>query len=116
MKSKCHSQHVHAFRPHEPIFQQAPHEPIFQQAQYVYPTELILKLSPLEHYRQFWGISCLIQNRHADIHQRDKDGYDSIERYLKVLEEISEDYDENLQEYRPVTNAINLELQKNKVH
>ena len=55
-------------------------------------------------------------NRHANIHQRDKDGYNPIERYLKVLEEISKNYDEYLQEYRPVTAVINLELQKNKVH
>ena len=59
------------------------------------------QLSPLDWFSAIWpgklasgGIRWLIQNRHANIHQKDQNGYDPIDRSLKAFEEIRDKYDQ----------------------
>ena len=58
------------------------------------------QISPLDYalvFSYFWGIRWLIQNRHANIHQKDQNGYDSIGRSLKAFEEFCDKYDQFLE-------------------
>ena len=58
------------------------------------------QISPLDYvlfFCYFLGIRWLIQNRHANIHQKDQNGYDSIGRSLKAFEEICDKYDQFLE-------------------
>ena len=66
------------------------------------------KLSPLDYaliYCCFCGIRWLIQSRHGNIHQKDQDGYDPIDKDIKAFEEICERHDKFLEQCSSVTDA-----------
>ena len=53
------------------------------------------------------GIRWLIQNRHANIHQKDHNGWDLLDCCIGSIHSIIEDYKEYLEQCSSITDAIN---------